>query len=385
MNRGSRLVWLTLLFLVLLLAALAVQAMARPRLPAYDPASREAGGLLLLREWLVEMGYEVSVTDRDGFDPGDADLLFVYPGRTGFTTAERNLLVDWVEGGGSAVLVDIRDETLSEHFDFDRGRSVGTQRLRQVQPLLPQASTVITSTWTPRRLDLPDNQPWLTLVAEQGTTGRGAVAVRRMGQGWVWLLSRDFELTNDRLLLERATAQIVPALLRGVPAGGHVRFDTFHLRDPSTQSSEAIGSVRDWLYRTPAGWATLLFFVLGFAYLLLQGRRLGPAIPVVAQGRRREAAEFVVAMAGLQRRARLTGSIARQQKHRLKQRLGRAWDLPGDLPDDEFVTRLAALDTTLDAERLRRTLGRLSETTDEATLVSTIQEIDGDPQWTSRI
>lgn len=385
MKRGHRLVWLTLLFLALLLAALAAQTMARPRLPVYDPASRESSGLLLLREWLVEMGYEVSTTDRDSFDPGDADLLFVYPGRTGFTTAEVNRLTDWVEEGGNAVLVDIRDEILTERFGFGRGRSVGTQRLRQVQPLLPQASTVITSTWTPRRLDLPEDQPWLVLVAEEGARGRPAAAVQRMGQGWVWLLSRDFELTNERLLTERSTAQIVPALLRGVPAGGHVRFDTFHLRDPSTQSGQTIGSVRDWLYKTPGGWATLFFFLLGSAYLLLQGRRLGPAIPVVTQGRRREAAEFVVAMAGLQRRARLTGSIARQQKHRLKQRLGRAWDLPGDLPDDEFVSRLATLDTTLDMDRLRRLLDQLSENTDEATLVTTIQEIDGDPQWTSRI
>lgn len=384
MIRLNRSAGLALLFVLLLVAAFAVQMTARPPLPLYDPSGRGPDGLLLLREWLKEMGYTASVTGLNRFDVDGADLLFVYPGRTPFTTAEAAALSDWVEAGGTAVLVDSRDPILRDHFNFATARGSATARLGQVQPLLPQASVAITGTRNSRRLSLGDDSSWLPLVAEDSIHTRPAAAVTRRGAGWVWLLSRDFVLTNERLSATDSTGQIVPALLRGVPAGGDVRFDTYHLFAPSDPRRQSVESLRDWAYQTTAGWATLFALGLGFVYLLLQGRRLGPAIRVPEQGRRREAAEFVVALAGLQRRTRLTGSIVRQQKQRLKQRVGRAWQVPAALPDAEFVARLAAADPTLDSGRLARLLDRLDAATDEASLVQLIQEMEGDPLWTSR-
>ena len=54
-------------------------------------------------------------------------------------------------------------------------------------------------------------------------------------------------------------------------------------------------------------------------------------------------------MAGLQRRARIRDHIARQQRYRLKQFLGKPWRIRPSLSDDEFLRQLQAMDPTLGA------------------------------------
>jgi len=373
--RFSRPLGLFLLFVILLIAAVVAERPTAPR-PVYDPAGNGPDGLLLLREWLVEMGYAVDNTGERAFAIDEADLLFVYPGVESFSQADGDLLLGWVEGGGTLVLVDANDNELMDIFDFSTRRGLG-ERLVQTQPLLPEASESITGTAFAQRLRLPADSPAVALLAEDSQQARPAAAILRQGKGWVWLLSGDFTLTNERLTESNSTAQIVPALLRGVPDGGRIFFDTYHLFGSSVaQDADRIGSLQEWAYTTPTGWATLFLLVLGFGYLLLHGRRLGPPLQTITQGRRREAAEFVVAMAGLQRRAGVRDSIARQQSHRLKQHLGRPWQLSADLPDGEFVARLSAADPSRDGARIRRLLTDLSNAKDEVTLVQLAQEVE---------
>ncbi len=385
MAKFSRPSGLFLLFALLLAAALLAQRPTPPR-PVYDPSGNGPDGLLLLREWLAEMGYATTTTGQRSFAIGPADLLFVYPGIEPFTAAEGDRLVEWVEKGGTLVLVDTQDDELLDRFDFATVSGDSTDRLLQAQPLLPAASAVITGTNFARRLRLPHDSPAVTLLAEDGSLARPAAALLRRGKGWVWLLSSDFTLTNERLTDSRSTSQIVPALLRAVPDGGRVFFDTYHLFGPDgPQEAKGIASLQEWAYTTPTGWAALYLLGLGFGFLLLQGRRLGPPLQTITQGRRREAAEFVVAMAGLQRRAGVRSSIARQQNQRLKQRLGRPWQIPADLSDGEFVARLAAADESFNDARLRGLLIRLANAPDEAALVQLAKEVEEVLQWTSKI
>lgn len=379
MARVSRPLGLSLLFVILLAAALLAQRPAPPR-PLYDPASNGPDGLLLLREWLGEMGYSVQTTGARNFVIGQADLLFVYPGTGQFTQAESKRLLLWVEKGGTLVLVDANDDELLDVFDFSTVSGGATDRLAQSQPLLPEASAAITGTNFASRLHLPHDSPALVLLADDSALARPAAAVLRRGAGWVWLLSADLPLTNEQLTANRSSAQIVPALLRGVPDRGQVLFDTYHLFGPeNAEATTGIDSLQEWAYTTPSGWAALFLFLLGCGYLLLQGRRLGPPLQTITQGRRREAAEFVVAMAGLQRRARVRDSIARHQRQRLKQRLGRPWQLAADLPDGEFLDRLAAAQPSISSERLahlRRLLAALAANPDEAALVALARQTD---------
>ena len=374
MAKIGRPLGLSLLFLLLLVVGLLVQPPAA--YPVYDPDSNGPDGLLLLAEWLEEMGYAVDTTGTGNFAFEQADLLFLYPGAGRFGRSEGDRLVDWVEEGGTLVLVDTRDAELLDLFDFSLTGGRSTPRLTQLQPLLPQASAAITGTNFARRLRLPDDSRFVALLAEDAAQARPAAAVLGQGLGWVWLLSEDFTLTNQRLTESRSSAQIVPALLRDVPDGGQIRFDTYHLRESTADEPGQIGSLQEWAYTTPTGWATLFLFGLGVLFLLLQGRRLGPPIQTVTQGRRREAAEFVVAMAGLQRRARVRESVARHHIQRLKERLGRPWQIPADLPDSLFLARLAEANPEMDEERmasLRGLLAELSSAPDENRLVALVQ------------
>lgn len=384
MSRVRSYLGLFLLFVLLAAVALLTQRSALPQ--RYDPQSNRPDGLLLLAEWLGEMGYEVASTGSDAFALGQADMLFAYPGARGFTNEDGARLEEWVEAGGSLVLVAPEDEELQDRFRFSTMRGAESNQLQQSQPLLPDARAVITGTAYARRLDILDDSPAVVLLAVEGEPAQVGLAVQRRGAGWVWLLSEDFTLTNQELTDNRASAQIVPALLRGVPSGGQILFDTYHLAIGESGGSDGqIESLQEWAYTTPSGWAAIFVLILGFGFLLLQGRRLGPALPTITQGRRREAAEFVAAMAGLQRRAGVRGSIAQHQRHRLKQGLGRPWQLPADLPDEEFVTRLAVANPALDTARLRALLAALSKMPDEAALVSLAQEVDSllEGEWVS--
>jgi hypothetical protein len=144
-------------------------------------------------------------------------------------------------------------------------------------------------------------------------------------------------------------------------------------------ASGRIRSIQDWLYGTPTGWATLFLLLVGLLYLLLSGRRLGPPLTIPMQGRRREAAEFVTAMAGLQRRARASDAVARHHRRRLLLALGRSYRIPADLDDREFLRQLRLVDPTLSDERAARlegVLAGLSSLPDEERLVALVAEAD---------
>ena len=72
-------------------------------------------------------------------------------------------------------------------------------------------------------------------------------------------------------------------------------------------------------------------------------------------------------------------SIARHHSQRLKERLGRPWQIPADLPDSLFLARLAQANPEVDDERiasLHSLLADLSVAPDEARLVALIQKAD---------
>jgi hypothetical protein len=170
--------------------------------------------------------------------------------------------------------------------------------------------------------------------------GAPVVAIQPIGAGTVWHLTEDFAFTNINLRDERI-ATLLPAILRTVPPGARVVITTRHLStyDPAENSGEP-GTLQDWLYSTPFGQATLLVIVTLLAYWVLQGRRLGPPLGAPSATRPREAAEYVSALAGLQRRIRQPHVVADHHRQRLKLRVGRLAQMPVDLPDDEWLAQM---------------------------------------------
>jgi hypothetical protein len=346
---------------------------------AYDLDSRQPDGLLLLRRWLQAMDYEVATTERAAFAiPAGADLFVIYPGLATYTEPEAAALVRWVEAGGTLAIIGTGHPALADALDFEfvsPNFPSMARSAQQAQPLLPAAPAL----WTgPGPVSLPQAAAAGAIPVLTITQGDPAVWVQARGEGLLWLLAQRYAFVNADLM-EEEQPYLWLALLRSVPAGGKIVFDTYHLFGPDPLASGRIGSIQDWLYGTPTGWATFFLILLGLLYLLLSGRRLGPPLTIPAQGRRREAAEFVVAMAGLQRRARVSDSVARHHRRRLLLALGRSYRIPADLDDREFLRQLRTADPTLSderAERIERVLAGLSSLPDEERLVALVAEVD---------
>lgn len=388
--------WLLIggLFLLMLI----VSALLQPATPArpYDLDSAEPNGLLALSLWLQELGYNVDELGPSDFrltaeNGPQADLLFVHPNAQPYTEEEAVTLANWVEGGNTLVIIGPaeRDVALMEQFGVAPVQATGISfsQERARQPLLPEPE----DGWSPgisrAELDLSDAPNAVPVLANRGeglpllNSGdlQATVAVQPLGQGYIWHLSTEHSLTNQALDMAE-DGYILPALLRHVPADSTVLFDTYHLYGSATQAVDgAPTSLRDWLYQTNVGRALLFGILLLFGYLLLQGIRLGPPLPLREEMIRREAAEYVVAMAGLQRRLGEPSHVAEALRRRLKQALGKPLSIPATLPDQEFIDQWQERTPTLDPETIHQVseiLNTLSQNPNEQTLVDLAASID---------
>lgn len=363
-----------------LLLALVVVAMLPLSAPATRPFDFDSAGplgLAGLRLWLSEMGYRVDELDGASFAiPEATDLIFVFPNQTPYTEAEAALLRDWVEVGGTLALVAAEDAALAETFGVDEGGFGVGATLAQVQPLLPDQPATADRYDSGGAISVTDGAAAVAALALDGENV--TLAVQQVGQGVVWHLGGYHLLTNEQLRDELHAALVI-ALLRTTPEKGTIAIDAFHLFGPQT-AKQAITTLQDWLYRTPLGWATLFALIVAGGFWLLQGRRLGPPLPAASELRRREAVEYVYAMANLQRRAHVGEMVAAHHKRRLKIGLGRALHINPDLADDDFLRQLAIADQTLDEptqQRIDRALAALENAHDEHALVTAVAAVDG--------
>ncbi len=378
--RGPRFLRIgSILLLVAALALIQYWAVQRAQRP-YRLDHRGARGLLLLQQWLQEMGYSVTTTAGPEFRiPEEADVLFVYPPSQAFTVAEAQALERWVRQGGTLVLVAADDPELRYTFRY---RSVlRTERLsrreRLVLPLLPAGppELVAEGAQVPRA----HHRAALPVVVEPGDgISSPVVSLVPWPEGRVWLLASGYEFTNQAFS-QPGQAELLLAILARTPPGNTVAFDTFHLDGPTAQAPETAPSIQEWLYRTPVGWALLLWAGLLALALALQGRRLGPPLPAPQEATRREAGEYVMAMAHLYRRSRAVETVAEHLRRRLKRGLGRPWGLSSDLPDQEFLARLQDLDPHRSPQewaQIQRMLAELDRRPGDARLLVLADEID---------
>ncbi len=375
-TRGDALLTIAL-FTVLVVVLATIQERERPARP-YDLDSGEPQGLLALRLWLEEDGYDVTTTGRRRFAlDDDVRLLFVHPGARSFSDADAQTLEAWVEAGNTLVLVGTHnnDRALMQAFDLspDFAQRSRLRDAQQVLPMLPEAPATITNTVMPGVVSTAGLD---TALAVLTSGAQPTLAVMPLGAGTVWFLSEDYSLTNEELATS-GQGYLLPAFVRRVPAGGRVAFDTYHQADVTADL--AFSSLQDWLYRTPTGWALLFAAVVLFGALVWQGRRLGPALAPQSENRRREAAEFVTAMANLQRRAHQRAMVAAHHHQRFKAALGARYQVTPDLADDDFVRALATSErppTPDTLAALREVLAGLRGGSNEAALVQWVARSD---------
>jgi hypothetical protein len=369
---------LLLLALLLIVSALRSQ----PGTPvAFDLDSSADNGLRGFTLWLERLGYQVHRTDGLRFVlPADADLFFVYPNQLSYTADEAAELRTWVEQGKTLVIVGPHpeDDELERVFGVRASQQEGFSMLeKQVQPLVPHGTQDYLVDWSVDAsvLDLSNAPTAVPVLATAG--GEVSIAVQPVGAGVVWHLTPGNGFLNHGLQTQ-GHGDFLPPILRTVPHAGTVAFDTFHQFGMS-RVGERIATLQDWLYRTPAGWATLFAATVLALFLVLQGRRLGPPVPAATELRRREAAEYVQAMAALARRAHLGGDVARHQQQRLKRGLARRRTMSPDLPDDDFLERLGSAQPPIAPARLANlgaTLHALSKQPREHQLVELSAKVD---------
>lgn len=377
---GGRIqLWLALALLVVLVAFTILQGETRPP-HSFDPTSAAPDGLRALWLWLEAMGFTVVRNDDTTFTIlDDAAVIFIFPNQHEYSLEEAERVRTWVAAGGTLVIIgpNAFDDALADTF----GVAVGPPaeglliEVEQRQPLIPDLPAPLQLTNNAATLDLsraPAALPVLTTANEHVT-----LAIQQIEQGVVWHLSPHHSLINEQLR-DPAQATIVPALLRHVPAGARLIFDTYHLFGPGAADQE-ITSLQDWLYRTALGRALLFGLVVTLLFLLLQGRRLGPPLPMPEENRRREAAEYVTAMANLLRRGQQRVFVAAHHKRRLKRTVGRALPVSPDLDDAAFVRQIHQHHTTIPPEEIQQvvTLLRTFESNlSERDLVQAVSQVD---------
>ncbi len=380
-NRGN---WPLVGLIPLVGLLLAVSALgSRPEQPIpFDPDSTAESGLRGLDLWLRELGYDVRRVGGMEFQlPADADLLFVYPNQLSYSEAEADALQAWVAGGRTLVLVGPHpeDAQLERVFGVRSKTRAGFGLVEhQAQPLVPEGESEYMTDWNvdSDALDLESVPAAVPML--HADDGQVTAAVQQVGNGVVWHLTPGNAFVNHGLA-EENHGQLLPPILRRVRPGGVIAFDTYHQFGVS-RVGEQIATLQDWLYRTPAGWATFFAFVAGGVFLVLHGRRLGPPVATKTERRKREAAEYVEAMAALSRRARLGKDVARYQQQRLKRGLARRRPLDPNSPDGEFLDRLAYAEPALSAEELkevRHALESLQRNPNEQQLVTLAAKVDG--------
>lgn len=352
-SRGNLPLVGVLLLLALLLAVSALGNRPAEPLP-FDLDSTSDSGLRGLSLWLGDLGYEVRRIGGIQYDlSSGVDLLFVYPNQLSYTPDEAAQLRSWVSSGGTLVLVGPHpeDRALEEEFGVRSLPRAGFGVInKQTQPLVPEGADEYMADWSVEDavLDLQDAPSAVSLL--QSGSGEPVVAVQTIGDGVVWHLAPGSALVN-RGLREENQGDLLPPILRRVPEGGVVAFDTFH-QFGLIRFGERILTLQDWLYRTSSGWAVLFGVATIGLYLVLQGRRLGPPVVTWAERRRREAAEYVEAMALLTQRAGLGADVAAYQHQRLKRGLARKRPLDPMLPDAVFLDRLAYSEPQLTKEQV---------------------------------
>jgi hypothetical protein len=361
----------------------------RPTVRPYDPTDRGRSGLRALVLWLEALDHPVRlVNDLQTLSAGPG-LLLISPSTSlvdsdvrrainaqRSSLQERSAVAAWVEAGGTLLLVGPTFNTpLSTQFEiFVQPADFSLEDARQAQPLLPDLPAELRDIRTTTVLGQGDPPVWTSVIVDGDFAP--VVMFRAWGAGTVWAMTEDLAFTNAHLRNDQI-ASLLPALLRTVPPGAPAYISLRHLQTPNA-TGDTITTLQDWLYTTPIGQALSAATLILLLFLLLQGRRLGPPIPTVTASRPRAAAEYVVAIAALQRRARQRRHLADHHAGRLKLAVGRAAHLDATLPNDAWLAQFhmrTALPAATVAE-VERLLLAYDGADDDAELIRLVQATD---------
>lgn len=360
MRLSRDLIVVVFLFVVLGILAFAAASLRgepndQPAYVAYSTHTAGALGTLALQRWLEALDHSTTRLEGASFSvPGDAQVLFIFRPSAYATARDADAVMTWVARGNTLIVIDANDYRSDN--PLTRALKLGAPKIFDApvetatieQPIL---GTVADTAQVKARHGLAlERSDYVQYLSGENSPLLVSFA---QGKGKVWLSSTPYIFTNDGLR-DETNAALVGAMLSGAPRASRIAFDEYHLGFHQAVSNEQ--SLQALMYAKPWGWAILYALVVVFAFILINGQRLGRAQPLPQAIARRSPTEYVISLAQLYRRA---GKLSIAQQHyyqHLKRRLGRPHRINPALPNAEFVAALARQDERVDRAALTRTL-----------------------------
>jgi hypothetical protein len=340
---------------------------------AHSSHSPQSRGVLALKSWLDAAGYHTRQIENEAFHvSADTGGLIILTPEIPFSDEHVAEIVNWVERGNTLIVAEkftLGSDKLLQRLKVKLNQSTRYQLntpLEQPVSGAPRGERITVDTSTSLTLTRDDYVTYLS------TDNKPLLVSFPQGKGRVWFSSAP-DLFNNENLLDDPNAALVLAMLSSVPRGGSIAFDEYHLGLTGADGESARGTP-NYLTTTPWGWAILSAFLIGFAYLLINGKRFGRVVPLPQDILRRSPAEYVTSMANLYRRAGKRKLIAQHYHRQLKRALGKPYQINVNLPDEEFVDELARYRDSFDRDALLKILRALKKNPDERSLVKLAEQ-----------
>lgn len=367
-----------------------------PRAQWKDATPLGGRGLRLLLE---RLGYHTQlVTQPVNAVPKDAGVWLILDPFTGFSKAEAQQLLGWVNQGGTLIwavpdtanafmalrhgsannsgIATLTDATkLQQSYSMYRPANQGGEPLPPLTPLNPVA---VSAYWTGVKQATASGQgltikrPFLEIA---GNPVQAVLARIDYGQGHI-ILTPDPLLFTNYALSKPDNAVLVTNLI-GVhlpPGGATVYFDEReHGEDTSTKPPP---SLLRYLTRPPLSYAMLQLFAAALLLWALYGRRLGAPVPLPDSDPVTRAGQFATAMGLLFQKAgrpQAAGVILGEEFRRV---VARRLGLSTAQSDGEIAQRAGTV-TGMPPEMIARLLSKArTPAAHEADVLSDAQEME---------
>lgn len=322
-----------LLALTVLLAALGTQADVEDRGQTASVYDEGQGGAATLRRLIEGLGVRTISLEGDTFAPRFAServLLMLRPSEA-ITVPDVAAIHAYLQEGGTVVVahdLELLILPLLESFDirFAQAASADRTRLSGALFVAPPAHQIENGTGRELRL----GPAWDAV----GSDGRGpTVAMRSEGRGTLVVVGTVTPFLTASIEHADNARFAVDLISAAAALGGTVAFDEYHHGFHPAPSILAV------VQRTWPGRALLFVLAMGFAYIALTGRRLGPPQPLDPRPPR-SSLEYVRGFAGLVRRARRQEIVRDRLRRELHAGLARGAGLD---PTTEFAQVVARI------------------------------------------
>jgi len=342
-----------ILLLITIFAATRRQTVEEfPRLSTLSPAP---DGALALKLWVDKLDYKINEDVLAAFvPPEDASIILMlepyFP-----TERELKSIDDWVEKGGTLILIGDQYGTFSavDHYEFSfnyQQNNNGTLRIES--PILLSPSSFSPSDSRTRITLDSERDDYVVLVTNDG---QPVLVSFDQGDGRV-ILGTITEVFTNAGLKNTGNPELVLNILALAKEKGTVWFDEWHHGE---QSGEQILGPEDFLRRTPIGHALLFIAFVVPIVFFMQGRGFGRPVPLPQEIKRRGAIEHVTGIANLSRRAALRSSVMLNYHQQIKRRLGQRYRLDPGMDDEEYVRKLSDYNPVIEKAELLNLLKRL--------------------------